>query len=406
MSDWTTPHDVRAKLLRRWRLGEVLSATARGEVFTPIEVPLRGPTASELGDRFDDAQRWVGEWTVAAAPYRLSTKVVGGRRFGANQIPARLHLDTCEALTRFLGTAAEARRHAQLVSKVDQTLPALQPWVVDRPFAALAHAEDFDRLLACVEWVTTNAGSERYVREIDAPGVDTKFIETHRAILIELIDAAAAAPVIAPESREFAQRYGFRVKPTRVRMRTLDPDTTMWSGFTDVEVRIDELATNPPDVDRVFVVENEVTCLAFPPVPRSLLLFGGGYAVSRIAPLRWLTGLDLIYWGDIDTHGFRILDRLRAVFPHARSMLMDRATLLAHESRWETEQSPVNAPLPNLTDEEAALYRDLVEDALGPAVRLEQERVAYPLIRAALAAQATDHGDATSPQTRLLAGTE
>ena len=220
------------------------------------------------------------------------------------------------------------------------------------------------------------------MREIDAPGIDTKFVETHRAILIELIDAAAAAPVVAPDSRDFAQRYGFRNKPTRVRMRTLDPGTTMWSGFTDVEVRIAELAAHPPGVDRVFVVENEITCLAFPPLPRSLLIFGGGYAVSRIAPLRWISGLDLVYWGDIDTHGFRILDRLRGVFPHARSMLMDRATLLAHESRWETEQSPVNAPLSNLTDDEAALYRDLVEDTLGPAVRLEQERVAYPLIEA------------------------
>ncbi|MDT5095877.1 MAG: hypothetical protein QOH60_5240, partial [Mycobacterium sp.] len=36
-------------------------------------------------------------------------------------------------------------------------------------------------------------------------------------------------------------------------------------------------------------------------------------------------------------HGFAILDRLRAWLPRARSVLMDRETLLAHRDRWVTE---------------------------------------------------------------------
>jgi hypothetical protein len=156
------------------------------------------------------------------------------------------------------------------------------------------------------------------------------------------------------------------------------------AGFTDVELRTDELSSHPFDVERVFLVENEVTCLAFPPVPRSLLIFGGGYAVSRAAGLQWLREVPVYYWGDIDTHGFRILDLLRSRFPDARSLLMDRATLLAHEAHWDREPSPVNADLQHLTADEAALYRDLVEDVFGPAVRLEQERVRYACIEAAV----------------------
>ena len=63
-------------------------------------------------------------------------------------------------------------------------------------------------------------------------------------------------------------------------------------------------------------------------------------------------------------------------------MLMDRATLLAHESHWDREPSQLNAHLPHLTADEAALYRDLVEDVFGPAVRLEQERISYSRIEA------------------------
>jgi hypothetical protein len=44
------------------------------------------------------------------------------------------------------------------------------------------------------------------------------------------------------------------------------------------------------------------------------------------------------------------------------------------------EPSPTNRPLPNLTEAEAALYCDLVEDRFGPTIRLEQERVRPSLL--------------------------
>jgi hypothetical protein len=40
--------------------------------------------------------------------------------------------------------------------------------------------------------------------------------------------------------------------------------------------------------------------------------------------------------------------------------------------------------LPHLTEAEAALYRDLVEDRYGHHVRLEQERISYACVLAAL----------------------
>jgi hypothetical protein len=96
--------------------------------------------------------------------------------------------------------------------------------------------------------------------------------------------------------------------------------------------------------------------------------------------------LDAVYWGDIDTHGFVILDRLRRHFPRLRSVLMDRATLAAHPSQWVTEATPTSVVLEHLTPPELELYRGLVAGEPGPAVRLEQERVSFGWIRQALAA--------------------
>ena len=73
---------------------------------------------------------------------------------------------------------------------------------------------------------------------------------------------------------------------------------------------------------------------------------------------------DVRYWGDIDTHGFAILDRLRAWLPQARSVLMDRETLLAHRDRWVSEDRPARSTLTRLTPAERDLYVEPVEDGL------------------------------------------
>lgn len=77
------------------------------------------------------------------------------------------------------------------------------------------------------------------------------------------------------------------------------------------------------------------------------------------------------------THGFRILDQLRAVHPHVESVLMDEETLLAHRDAWGREPSPSRVALSRLTAEEAALYESLGDDSYGTAVRLEQELIRW-----------------------------
>jgi hypothetical protein len=147
---------------------------------------------------------------------------------------------------------------------------------------------------------------------------------------------------------------------------------------------VGELADSALPVSTVFVVENEVTYLAFPQAQSSVVVFGGGYAAARLRQLPWLADRQLYYWGDLDTHGFAILNRLRGAFGHARSLLIDRETLLAHEGQWVREPEPVTDHLELLTPEEVALYRDLVEDTFGHSVQLEQERIAYSAIERAV----------------------
>lgn len=69
---------------------------------------------------------------------------------------------------------------------------------------------------------------------------------------------------------------------------------------------------------RVYITENNINGLAFPPMEGSLVIFGLGYGVETLSTIPWLRKVGIIYWGDIDTHGFAILDRLRMTFPDCR----------------------------------------------------------------------------------------
>jgi hypothetical protein len=215
-----------------------------------------------------------------------------------------------------------------------------------------------------------------YLRQVDVPGVDTKFIERHRGVLTELLDMQLDPSRVDTAAPDFADRYGFLRKPGYVRFR-MDGG---FRGFSELSVRASEFTGAPEGVTRAYVVENEITYLAFPVPAAALAIFGGGYAVPLLAPLGWLASLDVVYWGDIDTHGFAILDRLRRHLPGTRSMLMDRATLLAHRDHWTTEPSPATAALDRLDPAESALHADLLSDAYAPSVRLEQERISFSAI--------------------------
>ena len=96
------------------------------------------------------------------------------------------------------------------------------------------------------------------------------------------------------------------------------PDVTLDAeSFADLDI----------PVRRVFITENETNFLAFPPACEAIVIFGAGYGWDALATAHWLARCGIHYWGDIDTHGFAILDQLRARFEHVESFLMDRDNL-------------------------------------------------------------------------------
>jgi len=379
--------------MRRWDSGEILRSAVSGETLFPMRLRCALPGAADLATRFKDIRRWIEALETTAA-LQLEWREVHHRVQGRQRIPAGVWIEARQDLLDWIGKAQDFQRFAGLLAFTQAQAPDLLQWLGKRPLEALAHAADWEQLLAVVEWVRTHPRPGIYLRQVDLPGMHSKFIESHRGILTELLDASLPADAIDRSytgASDFAPRYGFRTKPLRIRFRPLDPELRLLGLEACPDVTLDHasFAQLSLPVRTVILCENEINFLALPEVHGGLAVFGAGYGWDALASANWLHATQMLYWGDIDTHGFAILDQLRASFGHAQSLLMDRATLEHHRAWWDRESSPFTGRLHRLTADESELLEDLRQNRLGEAVRLEQERIRFSWVRTRLATRAS-----------------
>lgn len=366
---WTTAADIAARVRRRWDDGSLLRAYAEGLPFVPIEVPLRGPRPSQVGDDIAAVREWIAALDAGRrgdSRYALEWQSIGGRQIGRNELPVRAVVSSFAQALALLGVSAPVRRFDELLAMVD-VHPQVRAWVVSHPHRALELVDEMPSLIAAYVWLDEHRGSQVYLREISARGVDTKFAERYRPVLASMLAVSATAT-------GFLADLGLRSKPGLVRFRPA-PTLGLPDALTELAVRSGELAQLQLRPRVAVIVENEISYLSVDVPDRGIVFWGRGFDVDSVGRLPWLAESDVSYWGDIDTHGFAILDRLRAWLPQARSVLMDRETLLAHRDRWVTEDRPARSALTRLNADERDLYVELVECGLGEGVRLEQERI-------------------------------
>jgi len=390
---WTTPGDLRDQVLRLWTRGRILAAGMTGETLFPLRLRMRRPESKALGASFEAVRGWIRDLednsrTATGFGYAIEWAEINHRQLGRNRMPERVSVPTEADALRLIGKERDARRFRELSGVTTGKFPALTGWMARRPFVLLDHAQDWSRILDVLAWFRDHPRSNLYLRQIDIPGVDTKFVETRKPLFSELLDIVLepqSEPQPGSAAQAFERKYGLRSKPAVIRFRVLDHRLAI-GGLFDIAIPASDFAALNIAARHVIITENEVNGLAFPGVAEAIVVFGLGYGLDLLHAASWLSGRNLHYWGDIDTHGFAMLDRLRGRFPNVRSLLMDRETLLAHRAMWVREDAPFRATLSRLDRDEHMLFDDLVHDRFGENVRLEQERVSYGLLERTLRA--------------------
>ncbi len=244
-SKWSTVAGIRLKVLRRWNSGELLRSYVAGAGFDVIDVPMRGPSAAELGVHFEAARTWVREIEAGSqrgAAYTVEYGSIGGRDVGRTVVPKRVKISSWDQAWTLLGVKKQVTAYQELLAETDDAAP--RDWATAHPLKALALADEWHRILAAWQWLHENRGSGKYLREISAPGVDSKFVEGHLGPLAQMLGVPAGR-------LQFEHDLGLGSKPAMVRLRFEGPTLGLPASVSHAELRLDELEALISQVERV-----------------------------------------------------------------------------------------------------------------------------------------------------------
>ena len=344
-----------------------------------LSIPLHPPTERAALQDTAAAKSWARSWDDP----RFAPFVRWGERnwpsIGRQRVPEKVELESCDAIAAFAG---RENRWRQLVRRIDELAQRASVWkrngdaVASFPPDAAAKAKralpaceeldaaDWSMFLNVLDWLMAHPHETRFARELPIRGIDTKWVENHQSALGLMYEALSGRAFTGIAMRA----------PQQMRMRFLD-DRLAPAGIADLSTTPSQLNGSTIRPDRVIVCENLISLMSLPAMEGTLGMHGGGYRVSELAEIAWLANIPVLYWGDLDTHGFAILNQWRSHHARTSSVMMDRETLERHRDLCVEEPTPTAATLDRLTDEEQAAL--LALSAQGGHLRLEQERIEW-----------------------------
>ena len=313
------------------------------------------------------------------------------RNNGTQSQLSKILFETEEDFLSFIEKKSETKRLTQALTVLFKNFcPAsnnsdlLGRWA----FANVSYLTDFydekdfwENICLCVKWFLENPLSNFYIREIPL-GVHTKFIENNKTLILSLLTCLKNDGQEEVKVSDFEKYCGLKEKPSFVRLRSLDKTIALKLGelsLSEVSLPLEDFEhfDNPcilKNVQKIFIIENEMVYLTFPSVENALCIWGHGFSVTSLKNCIWLKNHEVFYFGDLDEHGFLILSDFRKYFPDTKSFCMDKETLDTFDSfRAEGKSLPGESIPGNLTGEEKAVFAEL--RAEKGRNRLEQERI-------------------------------
>lgn len=383
-----------------------------------VKFSLGVPTEKYAHSNLSRVVEWTREWKQAEEIH-VGVEVEWVERYwriqGKQTLPAYVQLTGLNQISSFIGQTAYIelfRQRAEQLSKLCvvtsskmngtqismddawkisiSTLVSMKSAVRELPDS------EWIRSLKVSGWIVTHPNSGLPIRTLPIAGMDTKWLERHQGIVAKSVLAIRTAAGL-----EGAGELGLAPRSEASFLVVwCDPDTRP-CGIKRAELPVGELA-KIEFPGTTIICENLETAKAMEGTPGVLCIHGGGRRVAELRKVPWLTQRSILYWGDLDSHGFEILALLRrslsdqkradGQFQLVSSVLMDSETLLQHRDLWVPEPvsdfSDVDEWLTSAERSVLSMLHTLATGDSNRSVRLEQERVAWnwalPRLRKAL----------------------
>ena len=303
--------------------------------------------------------------------WEISWETWQSKKLGNQQWPASVAVTTEADMLYLLRKEKEVAQFRKLLQQLLQWSNDIASWLAAKPLRVLEYANRWPGICAVVNYLLQHDVRGQYIRSLPVP-VHTKFIQQNSAIILSML-RHLAPDRFAADAKDLEGALGLRHKPVLCTLRWLDSvlAASHTSGMEVVGVTSEALRQVQWPVREVWVVENETNLYLLPSRSGAMALFGKGYALHDLQGIPMLQQSRLLYWGDLDEDGFRMLHQFRQLYPHTESLLMDEATVQAHAGEIQAITLRFPDQEMNLTASEKAAWQLL----WARSGRIEQEQI-------------------------------
>jgi len=369
----------------RW-YEEFLSKSIDVQPFFPKDIRFGKVKPSEtlknfltIGKEIENLRRNSKE--IIGYGYQIELVKIKNQKVGEQFFPERIFFENQSDYLKFIKKEREFQKFIEDTNKIITEFPELKPWIIEHTKKIIENFKIWDDMIKVCKFFVKNPKPRMYVRELPLD-ISTKFVEENRPLLRMLLDILIKGSINENENN-FEKRFNLKDKERLIRIRILDEQIskTLFFGVDDISIPLTQFNSVNIPCKRVFVFENHTNFsnifnfLTLPNLKESIAIFGEGFQITLLKNATWLLDKQIIYWGDIDAHGFQILSQIRGYFPQTQSCMMDFETYDTFKDLAIIGVDTTVIKLEHLTPEEHQLFTFLLN--LKKGTRLEQEKIPH-----------------------------
>ena len=370
-----SPLEIKKQGLKWWK--PFLQSHLKGEVFFPRNIDRIGKVkSSSVRDNINELQvqldeLYQNEKAKLGFGYIVNREDIRFRRTGNHSLPKSISFECSDDFIAFIGKRREWHSFVESTNLIQTQIPELKDWIINNPLVVIENKDKWRSLIQVCKYFLANPNPGLYIRQLPID-VHTKFIEQNEVVIRSLLDFLIPDSILNIEERNFSKRYSLKYDQPTIRIRILDEQLKI-GLLSDLRVPLNDFEQLNLTCENVVLTENKMTFLALPNLKSTIAVWsGGGFMISYLKNVQWLHEKRITYWGDLDSHGFAILNQMRTYFPQTVSAMMDMETFELFEKEGVVPGEKTHAiNLSKLSEAEMKVFSFLKENNL----RLEQEKL-------------------------------
>lgn len=384
-----TPDALSQKLYKQWQQPALRTTRLLHADQWPVVLPIGKPTARKIIEESQSIKTYIQAWREVRVGKVYWTDVSYRDLAEPVHLPLKWEISSPSHW-------AKATKNPEVIAEfelLDEVLAEAESIFRDllirkRQLWRGKHIDEVKNCVALAGRLDPGSAKGKPLRLMAGLDVDTKFFERNENLLVSLLDERFEGEVKQQGLAVFLD-----AKPEDDHWLLIVPLQEGLLPFSRLRLSTKQLEQSELPAKTILIVENERCEHQLPKIDGVIAILGAGLDLGWLAsPV--FDAKHIIYWGDIDTWGFKMLATARGLRPSLQAVLMNRATFDQFEKN-NAVVEPVhagNTAYTGLTDTEKLLYRYLLSIKKG---RLEQEYLPVGLIEMTL--RKTILGDSPPP---------